>query len=103
MPDWILWLAEACAPGIIVGIVLAIMNTRKAAKAKKEAEKEDAARQKNELELDLVVATAEMAYALVMAAKRGSPNGEVEDALKRYLPAIAAFRSFERKQLGRID
>ena len=103
MPEWVLWLAEACVPGIIVGVVLAVMNGRRSAKTKKEEAKEEAAKRKDALEISLLVATAELSYALVMAMKRGSPNGEVESALDRYNKAMEKFRKFERERLGELE
>ena len=53
--------------------------------------------------ISLLVATAELSYAITMAIKRGSPNGEVEVAVKRYNKAMEKFREFEREQLYQID
>ena len=103
MPEWAIWLAQACIPGLITGVVLAFWNRQQNKKAKSEEEKERIARLKDSLELSLLVATAEMSYAVVMAMKRGSPNGEVEEALKRYNRAMEKFREFEREQLGYVD
>lgn len=61
------------------------------------------AREKDSLEISLLVATAELSYAVVMAMKRGSTNGEVEIALRRYNRAMDKFREFERKQLGYVE
>ena len=99
MEGWVLWLLEACIPGVVVGVIMLIINTKRGKKVKEEEDKEIAARRKDSLEISLLVATAELSYALVMAMKRGTPNGEVETALARYNVAMEKFRAFEREQL----
>lgn len=94
---------EAIAPGIVVGIVMACWNRNQNKKASAATAKEQAARKKDELVISLLVATADLSYASVMALKRGSPNGEVEVALERYSKAMQRFREFERQQLWNID
>lgn len=88
---------------MVVGVVLAAWNHRQNKAAKVAEEKAQDALSKDALELSLLVATAELSYAAVMALKRGAPNGEVEVALKRYNKAMEEFRRFERKQLGHVD
>lgn len=44
----------------------------------------------------LLVATAKLSYALAMAAKRGTPNGEVEEGIRQYQEAMRDFKMFER-------
>lgn len=99
MSEWLLAIISAIAPGVIVGIVLAAWNRRQTIADKKETDAET----KDTLELSLLVATAELSYATTMAIKRGSPNGEVEVAVKRYNKAMERFREFERAQLKHID
>ena len=36
-----------------------------------------------------------------MAAKRGAPNGEVEDGVEQYREAMRAFKRLERKLVAR--
>ena len=52
------------------------------------------------LELDLLVAAAQLSYAVAMAQKRGTPNGEMETAIEQYEKSMEKFRQFERKQLA---
>ena len=82
---------------------MAIWNWQQRKHSDAAAEKEAMVRRKDSLEISLLVATAELSYALVMAMKRGSPNGEVEVALSRYNKAMGKFRDFEREQLGYLD
>ena len=53
------------------------------------------------VQVALLVATAKLSYALAMAAKRGTPNGEVEDGIKQYQDAMRDFLRFERKLVAR--
>ena len=53
--------------------------------------------------LDLEVATAQLSYAVAMAVKRGSPNGEMEPAIEAYEDAMKKFRQFERKQMAQCQ
>jgi hypothetical protein len=97
--EWMIWLVQAIAPGIIVGVILATWNKRQNNGDEKEANE----KRKDALMISLLVATAELSYAITMAIKRGSPNGEVEVAVKRYNKAMDKFREFEREQLYQID
>ena len=93
----LLW---AILPGLIVAIVMAIANRRQARKDQKDANKERARMRSEELRISLLVATAQLSYAVAMAIKRGSPNGEVEEGIKQYNKAMSKFREFEREQMA---
>lgn len=103
MQQWLITLIEACIPSILVGIVMAFWNRKQKHKDIARDEKEQTAKRKDALEIALLVATAELSYAITMAIKRGSPNGEVEVAVKRYNKAMEKFREFEREQLYDVD
>ena len=97
--DTLIRLAWSCAPGLIVGVVLAVWGARQ---KKREAEQktEEEARVKSELlRISLVLATAKLSYAV--AIKRGKPNGEIEDGIAQYNKSLERFREFEREQLVR--
>jgi len=49
----------------------------------------------------LTVASAQLSYAVAMAVKRGTPNGEMETAIEKYETAMEAFRTYERKQISK--
>ena len=51
------------------------------------------------VQLDLLVATAELTRATAVALKYGQTNGEMKEGLRRYNEAIERFREFEREQL----
>lgn len=98
MDIWI-ELGKMLLPGIIVGIFMAKWN-RQQDKRQAEAAEEAAAHIKSELlRTDLLVATASLSYAVAMAIKRGTPNGEIEEGIKHYDRAMDRFRKFEREQL----
>lgn len=99
--DTLIRLAWSCAPGLIVGVVLAVWGARQ---KKREAEQktEEEGRVKSELlRISLVLATAKLSYAVAMAIKRGKPNGEIEDGIAQYNKSLERFREFEREQLVR--
>lgn len=103
MPEWILAVLQTISTGLIVGILLALFN-RKQNKVDSEAVKlEELRKKKDVLVVSLLVATAELSYAIAMAIKRGSPNGEVEVAVDRYNRAMKKFREFERESLYFIE
>ena len=82
---------------------MAVWNRKQNKKDAVVSEKEANAKRKEALEISLLVATAELSYATTMAIKRGTPNGEVEVAVKRYNKAMEKFREFEREQLYDLD
>ena len=97
--EQLMWIIEKFLPGIVVGLVLAWWNRKQNKKDTETSETEMNKKLKDSLEISLLVATAELSYATTMAIKRGSPNGEVEVAVKRYNKAMDKFREFERKKL----
>ena len=81
-------------PSLIVGIVLAIWGNRQ--------KKNEALRDEGELvKVSLLVASASLSYAVAMAIKRGTPNGEVEEGIEKYKDAMDKFRSYERKMIAK--
>lgn len=86
-------------PGIIVGIILAFWNRGQKKRDDKNSEREDERQHSEELRISLLVASAQLSYAVAMAIKRGSPNGEIEEGIKEYNKAMEKFRKFEREQL----
>lgn len=89
-------LIEAILPGVIVGIVMSFWNGRQKKVEQKNAEEEKQRLEYDSMRLDLLVATAQLSYAVAMAIKRGTPNGEMETAIERYETAMNRFREYER-------
>ena len=92
----LLW---AIAPSLLVGIVLATYNARQQARQAADAEERKARRRENMLNLNLTFAAAQLSYAVAMALKRGSVNGEVEEGIETYEKALKEYRLFEREQI----
>ena len=88
---------QAALPSLLVSVVMAVFGRkqkkRDAATREREAERLEA----ENVQVSLLVASAKLSYALAMAAKRGAPNGEVEDGVEQYREAMKAFKRLERK------
>lgn len=92
----ILW---AALPSLITGLILAAFS-RHQKERDDAADQREADRQRGEIvQLDLLVATAELTRATAVALKYGQTNGEMKEGLRRYNEAIERFREFEREQL----
>ena len=93
----------AILPSVIVGIGMALFH-RKVSKRDKYADSLAGARQESDkILLDLVLAIAQLSYAVAMAIKRGTPNGEIEEGIKQYNKSLNNFREFERRQVSRLN
>ncbi len=90
-------------PSLVVGIYMALFN-RKISKKDKYSESFDAARRESDqLKLSLLLATAQLSYAVAVGLKRGEMNGEVEVGIEQYNESLKKFREFERVQVSRLD
>lgn len=92
----------ASAPGILTGIVLAVFSARQRSRDRGQEERDKARKRESLLNLNLTFAAAQLAYAVAMALKRNSVNGEVEEGIASYEKALAAYREFEREQVSRL-
>lgn len=101
MEEIVLRALWAVLPGIVVGIVMAVWNKRQKVRDEK-AEEKDRERVKSELlRISLLLASAQLSYAVAMAVKRGRPNGEIEVGVAQYEKSMEEFRQFEREQIAR--
>lgn len=91
----------ALAPGIIVGIVLAWWNRRDKKRDEARSTAEADRLESEMMRIDLLVAVAQLSYAVAIAQKRGSTNGETEAGIEKYEKAMEKFRKFERKQMAK--
>lgn len=91
----------AVLPSIVVGVFMALWNQRQKRFVDEGREVELDRLKAQELQISLLVATAQLSYAAAMAIKRGAPNGEVEEGISQYQAAMAKFREFEREQLAK--
>ena len=81
-------------PSLITGIVLYLVQRK--IRISDESVKQHAEIRKREglLQLKMLMASNKLSYAVAMAIKRGSPNGEVEDAIDAYNEAKNEYYTF---------
>ncbi len=91
----------AIVPGIIVGVVMAVWNKWQKAGEQRQREREQNADKGEVLKLSLLVAAAQLSYAVAMAVKRGKPNGEIEVGVQQYNVAMEKFRNYEREMISK--
>lgn len=91
----------AIAPGIIVGVVMAVWNKQQKHRTDMDEQREKERIESERLRISLLVATAQLSYAVAMAYKRGSVNGEMEIGIAQYEKAMESFRSFEQEQMAK--
>ena len=90
-------LITAILPSLCVSFIMLGFNHRQSRRDKQAALKENQRRESERCQLELLLATAKLSYALAMAAKRGTPNGEIEDGIEQYEIAMSRFKTFERE------
>lgn len=93
----ILW---AALPGIITGLVLAAWNRRQKIRDDTADQREEERKKSEVVKLNLLAATADLSCATAVSLKYGRTNGEIDEGLKQYNKAIAAFRDYEREKLA---
>lgn len=109
MGVWYIAFAVAVFESVVAAVIVFIIkrqfskHDQRIVARKKEQdalqEKKDAARfEQEKLQLEITMADAKLSYAIVAALKRGSPNGEVEDALKAYSAAHKSYEAFLQMQ-----
>lgn len=97
----ILQMLWSILPGIVTGVVMAFWNKRQKERDERADEKERERVRSELLRISLLVATAQLSYAVAMAVKRGRPNGEIEVGVAQYEKSMAEFRQFEREQIAK--
>ena len=90
-------------PGLATAVIVFYVQRRQNKNDAKEEGLAKAKRAETKLSLDLQMATAKLSYAVAMAVKRGTPNGEIEEGIKAYKDALEEFQKFEREQLSRLQ
>lgn len=84
---------------IVVNVVITNRLNKKLKERDEKQEQIEKARLEYELTvLDVVNASAKLSYALAMAIKRGSPNGEVEAGIDAYNSAMQKEEKFLKEQ-----
>lgn len=89
-------IAWAVLPSVLVAVVLYFFNKSMAERDKKEDRREELRKKESRLLLDMSMANGELGYASAMALKRGTANGEVEEAIAAYAKAKASYEEFVR-------
>lgn len=97
--DTLLNLLWAALPALITGVALAEWNNKQKEREDAADRREEERRRSEVVQLDLLVATAELARANAVALKDGHTNGEMKEGLRKYNEAIEKFREFERERL----
>jgi hypothetical protein len=98
MQDVISWLASALLPSLICGIFMAHFNRKQKHKDAHVERRAEARKKESLLALEMHMATAKLSYAVAMAVKRGSPNGEIEDGIEAYEAAKHKYLAFLNEQ-----
>ena len=99
--DFAAQLLGAVLPSLVVGIFMAVWNAKQKRFTDAEKQRELDRLRAEALEISLLVATAQLSYAVAIAIKRGAANGEVEEGIEQYQRAMSKVREFEREQLAR--
>ena len=89
-------------PSIVCGVILFYVQ-RSQKKRDEKAERRAKEREREAfVTLEVTLAGTQLSYATAMAVKRGTPNGEMEEAIEQYDKALTEFRKFEREQLSKL-
>lgn len=86
----------ATIPSLVVGIILAQMNRKGDERYKQDQEAAKERAEAAQIQMDMIMASAALSFAVACAVKRGTPNGEIEDGIAEY--AIA-----KKKYLDHIN
>lgn len=94
---WMEWM-KAILPGLITGVILAFYNRKQSKKEKEHEKKEEARRKESLLSLEMIMASNKLSFAVAMAVKRGTANGEVEEGIEAYEIAKKKYLAFLNEQ-----
>ena len=87
------------AQTVFMGMLVFYLQRKQNKIDKKREELEEAKRKESLLELEMLMASAKLSYAVAMAIKRGTPNGEVEEGVKAYTEAHDHYTTFIETQI----
>ena len=85
-------------PEIVIGVALFFF---KRSQNKRDAEAQryrEAKRKQDLLSMEMQMANNKLSFAVAMAIKRGTPNGEVEEGIEAYEAAKAKYMHFLNEQ-----
>lgn len=83
---------------IIVSMILFYIQRVQKRRDEKIKEQNEARKKESLLALELNMANAHLSHAVAIAVKRGSANGEIEQAIKSYENAKKTYFDFINKQ-----
>lgn len=94
MDTWYSLAILAIVQSVLAGLMTHILKTHIVKKDEREQSREAARLKRDKLLLQATIANSELAYAVVAAIKRGTPNGEIEIAEKAYHEAMGEYKEF---------
>ena len=89
-------------PAIITGVTAFYIERGQKRRDEQAQEQQKMKEDREHLEINLLVASAKLSYAVAVAVKRGKPNGEIEEGIEQYNKAMEEFRKFEREQISKL-
>lgn len=98
MTDWITTAVAAAVPSVLCGLFMAWVNRQQKRRSENEDRHLRAQKEESLLHLDLMMATAKLAYATAVAIRRGRANGEVEEGIAAYEAARKKYIAFLNEQ-----
>ena len=98
MMEWLTPLLSAVLPSLVCGVLMALFNRRQNRKDKEVNARAEARKKESFLALEMNMANAKLSYAVAMAIKRGTPNGEVEEGIDAYNAAKSKYVKFLEEQ-----
>ena len=98
MTDWITTAIAAAVPSVLCGLFMAWFNRQQKRRSENANRHLRAQKEESLLHLDLMMATAKLAYATAVAIKRGRANGEVEEGIAAYEQAKSKYIAFLNEQ-----
>ena len=94
MNTWYSVAILAIIQSVLAGLITHVLKAHIVKRDEKEQSREAARLKRDKLLLQATIANSELAYAVVAAIKRGTPNGEVEIAEKAYHEAMSEYKEF---------
>ena len=91
-----LGLIQAVLPSLCVSVLMMVFNRRQSRADAAAKQEEGLRRDSEQVQLELLLASAKLSYAVAMAIKNGHPNGEVEEGVAQYRRSMEKFKQFER-------
>ena len=85
-------------PSVITGTVAFYVQRAQKKRDARLERRADARKKESLLSLEVTMAAAKLSYACAAAIRRGTPNGEMEEAMEAYESAKTAYYHFVNEQ-----